>query len=74
MAGNLSFILAMVLYPEAQRRAQEEIDRVVGKGYLPAFEDLDKLPYVTAIFYEVLRCDFHLIPRIFPFPELIDLH
>ena len=74
MAGNLSFILAMVLHPEAQRRAQEEIDGVVGKGNLPAFEDLDKLPYMTAIFYEVLRWDFHLLLRIFTLPELVDLH
>ncbi|KAG9091356.1 hypothetical protein FRC07_011869, partial [Ceratobasidium sp. 392] len=30
-ATTLVFILAMVLYPEAQAKAQEEIDRVIGK-------------------------------------------
>ena len=55
VAVNLSFILAMVLYPEAQQRGQEEIDRVLGKGNLPTFDDLTNLPYVTAIYYEVMR-------------------
>ena len=55
VAVNLSFILAMVLYPEAQQRGQEEIDRVLGKGNLPTFDDLANLPYVTAIYYEVMR-------------------
>lgn len=48
----------MVLYPEVQRRGQEEIDRVVGKGKLPTINDLPSLPYVDAIYYELLRCVF----------------
>lgn len=43
----------MVLYPEVQRRGQEEIDRVVGKGKLPTINDLPSLPYVNAIYYEL---------------------
>ncbi|KAF8899433.1 cytochrome P450 [Infundibulicybe gibba] len=51
-----SFFLAMVLYPDVQRRAQAEIDRVVGvNGRLPSFEDRPLLPYVAAICCEVLR-------------------
>lgn len=35
--------------------AQEEIDRVVGKGRLPDFKDRDHLPVCTAIMKETLR-------------------
>ncbi|KAL4994465.1 cytochrome P450 [Aspergillus recurvatus] len=50
-----SFFLAMVLYPDVQRRAQEELDRVVGRGRLPAFEDRGRLPYINAMVKESLR-------------------
>ncbi|KAJ3505494.1 hypothetical protein NLJ89_g7384 [Agrocybe chaxingu] len=50
-----TFILAMTCYPEIQRRAQEEIDRVVAQGQLPDFEDEPSLPYLSAIVKEVLR-------------------
>ena len=46
----------MILYPEAQRRAQEEIDRVVGPDRLPEFADREDLPHINAIFKECLRC------------------
>ncbi|KAK5994753.1 Cytochrome P450 monooxygenase CLM2 [Cladobotryum mycophilum] len=49
-----SFILAMILFPEVQRKAQEEIDRVVGDR-LPKFEDQSKLPYIQAILKETAR-------------------
>ncbi|THG92858.1 hypothetical protein EW145_g8562 [Phellinidium pouzarii] len=49
------FFLAMTLYPDVQRKAQEEIDRVVGIDRLPSFDDRDNLPYVDAIVKEVLR-------------------
>lgn len=55
-AGTLGwFMLLMALYPEAQAKAQEEIDRVVGRHRLPNFEDRDSLPYVVALMKEVLR-------------------
>jgi cytochrome P450 len=50
-----TFVLAMVLYPDAQRKAQEEIDRVVGTDRFPLISDRERLPYVTALFKEVLR-------------------
>lgn len=50
-----SFFLAMVLYPEVQRKAQAEIDAVVGKDRLPDFGDRPFLPYVSAILEEALR-------------------
>ncbi|KAJ3732139.1 cytochrome P450 [Lentinula guzmanii] len=50
-----TFLLAMALYPDVQRRAQSEIDNIVGKDRFPTFEDRHKLPYVQAIVREVLR-------------------
>ena len=51
----LSFFLAMVLHPDAQSRAQTEIDNVVGTGRLPNFGDETLLPYVSALVEEVMR-------------------
>ncbi|KAI6004482.1 cytochrome P450 [Pisolithus orientalis] len=51
----LIFLLAMVLNPEAQANAQEEIDRVVGDTRLPDFRDRENLPYVEAVLIETLR-------------------
>lgn len=45
----------MTKLPEAQRKAQEEIDRVVGTARLPTFNDRANLPYVDALVKEVLR-------------------
>ncbi|KLO15926.1 cytochrome P450 oxidoreductase OrdA-like protein [Schizopora paradoxa] len=50
-----SFYLAMMLHPEIQRKAQEEIDRVVGTDRLPTIEDQPNLPYVAALVKETLR-------------------
>ncbi|KAJ3547606.1 hypothetical protein NM688_g5385 [Phlebia brevispora] len=50
-----SFFLAMTLYPDVQRKAQEEIDKVVGTDRLPTSADRDALPYVDALVTEVLR-------------------
>lgn len=51
----MSFFLCMTLFPEPQRRAQEEIDRVIGKDRLPVMADRDDLPYVNALIKECLR-------------------
>ncbi len=45
----------MVLYPEVQKRAQEEMDSILGHGYLPEFGDEDALPYLKTVLYELLR-------------------
>lgn len=45
----------MTLFPEVQRKAQEEIDRVIGSGQLPKVADRARLPYVSAVVKEVLR-------------------
>ncbi|KAG1849812.1 cytochrome P450 [Suillus tomentosus] len=49
------FVLAMVLYPDIERRAQAEIDSVIGRDRLPTFEDRASLPYVEAILRETFR-------------------
>jgi len=50
-----SAILALLLHPEIQAKAQAEIDAVVGTSRLPDFEDRGKLPYLEAILTETLR-------------------
>ncbi|KAG1738651.1 cytochrome P450 [Suillus paluster] len=55
LAAATSFALAMMLYPEAQKRAQAEIDAVVGQDRFPTFEDGEQLPYIGALIQEVLR-------------------
>jgi len=49
------FMLAMIAYPEQQRKIQEELDAVVGRSRLPTFEDRDKLQYLQAAVRELLR-------------------
>lgn len=50
-----AFFLAMSMFPDVQRKAQEEIDRVVGSGRLPTASDREKLPYVNAVVEEAQR-------------------
>jgi hypothetical protein len=50
-----TFFLMMTLYPEFAKRAQSEIDAVIGKDRLPTLEDAGSLPYVTCIMQEVYR-------------------
>jgi len=41
-------ILYMILYPQAAKKAQAELDAVIGKNRLPVLGDRPDLPYVTA--------------------------
>lgn len=45
----------MSLYPDVQRKAQEELDRVIGPDRLPDFDDYDNLVYIRAISLECMR-------------------
>jgi hypothetical protein len=47
--------LALVLFPEVQRRAQAELDVVIGRDRLPTFNDRPRLPYMEAMCKELLR-------------------
>jgi cytochrome P450 len=55
VAAVQAFFLAMAMHPDVQRKAQAEIDAVVGQDRLPDFSDRAKLPYVNAIVKETLR-------------------
>ena len=45
----------MALYPEVQKKAQAEIDAVVGPNRLPDFHDRPFLPYINAVVKESSR-------------------
>jgi len=45
----------MIAFPEIQRKAQAEIDQVIGAGRLPGFQDRRNLPYIDAVVKELLR-------------------
>ncbi|EJF60322.1 cytochrome P450, partial [Dichomitus squalens LYAD-421 SS1] len=55
IAGLTAFVLLMCLHRDAQKRAQEEIDKVVGSDRLPTFADMADLVYVGACVKETLR-------------------
>ena len=60
----------MALYPEVQKKAQAEIDIVVGTNRLPDFEDRPSLPYINAIIKELMR--WHsVLPLGEPLPSLL---
>jgi cytochrome P450 len=54
-ASVRAFFFVCAKFPEVQRRAQEEVDSVVGTDRLPSLSDRPKLPYVQAVIKEVLR-------------------
>ncbi|KAK5043488.1 hypothetical protein LTR84_011957 [Exophiala bonariae] len=54
-AAMMSFLLAMVHYPEWQTKVQHEIDQVVPRSRLPTFDDLPNLPTVRAMAKETVR-------------------
>ncbi|KAJ7259505.1 cytochrome P450 [Mycena haematopus] len=53
--GSCFIFLAMAIYPDTQKKAQIEIDTVVGTHRLPEFEDRLSLPFVEALYREVMR-------------------
>ncbi|KAF9463769.1 cytochrome P450 [Collybia nuda] len=55
VSAEYAFFLAMVLNPEVQKKAQAEIDAVIGNERLPSLADRSQLPYIMALVTEVLR-------------------
>lgn len=45
----------MAMFPDVQRKAQAELDAVIGPKRLPHPDDLRKLVYIRAVFLETLR-------------------
>jgi len=50
-----TFFLVMVLNPHVMRKAQDQLDQVVGRERLPEYSDMKNLPYLNAIAKEILR-------------------
>jgi cytochrome P450 len=50
--SSLCFIKALGAHPEVLKRAQAEVDGVSEPGKPPRVEDLNKLPYLKACFFE----------------------
>jgi len=50
-----SFLVAILLYPDVQKKAQAELDSVIGRERLPTLEDRPNLPFIDAVCKEVLR-------------------
>ncbi|KAH7388705.1 cytochrome P450, partial [Pyrenochaeta sp. MPI-SDFR-AT-0127] len=51
----LVFIQAMLKHPHVQERAQQAIDKVIGKERSPRWEDYEQLPYISQIVKETMR-------------------
>jgi cytochrome P450 len=48
-------ILMLALYPDVQKRCQEEIDSKIGRERSPTMKDKQNTPYISAVFDEVQR-------------------
>jgi cytochrome P450 len=48
-----NFVISLLQSPESQRKAQKEIDSVVGGDRLPVLADFERLPYIKALVREV---------------------
>ncbi|KAK0200101.1 cytochrome P450 [Desarmillaria ectypa] len=57
-----TFFLLMMLNPEVQKKAQAELDSVLGGDRLPSFDDQEDLPYINALCKELVR--FHPVAPI----------
>ncbi|KAI0659817.1 cytochrome P450 [Cubamyces menziesii] len=66
-----AFFCAMILYPEIQKRAQEELDAVVGSDRLPEHADRPSLPYINALIKELIRW-YNILPLGLPHCSLED--
>ncbi|KAI9230250.1 MAG: cytochrome P450 [Piptocephalis tieghemiana] len=47
--------LLLVTHPGVQKKAQEEVDRIVGRHRMPTHDDLPNLPYLRAVLLESTR-------------------
>lgn len=54
-ASVAAFLIAMIHYPQIMRKAQAQIDAVVGRDRVPTFADRPHLPYIRALVKELLR-------------------
>ena len=57
-----AMFLAMTLFPEVQKKAQAEIDAIIGPDRLPTLSDRQSLPYMEAVLKEIHR--WHPVSRL----------
>lgn len=55
LSSVLVFVFEMMMHPEILKKAQEEIDLVIGNDRLPDFDDRPALPYLECVVREVFR-------------------
>lgn len=69
------FFFCMLLHPHVQKRAQAELDEIVGSDVLPSFDDFEKLKYIRGILYELLRWNTVLpagVPHMLIADDIVD--
>ncbi|KAH9847890.1 CyP450 monooxygenase [Lenzites betulinus] len=68
-----AIFVALALHPDVQKKAQDELDTVVGPNRLPNHDDSDALVYVNALIKEILR--WHIeVPLSIPHRTIRDDH
>ncbi|CAE6479777.1 unnamed protein product [Rhizoctonia solani] len=60
-----TLIFCLALHPEITKKAQEEIDSVIGRDRLPTVHDRGSLPYVEAVLQEAMRY-YPVVPLCIP--------
>uniref|UniRef100_A0A8H7XNR4 Cytochrome P450 n=1 Tax=Psilocybe cubensis TaxID=181762 RepID=A0A8H7XNR4_PSICU len=68
-----SLILSLLKFPACLKKAQEEIDELIGDSRLPISTDIDELPYVQAVIKEGHRLR-PAVPCGIPHAALNDCH
>lgn len=61
----IACVHAMTKYPEVLKKAQEQLDAVVGEDRSPTWDDYDRLPYIVGCVKEAMRWR-PVVPLAFP--------
>ncbi|KAF8668105.1 cytochrome P450 family [Rhizoctonia solani] len=67
----IGFVAAMVMNPEVQIKAQQEIDTVLGVAVLPTVQDVERLPYLMNLVKELKRW-YPVVPTALPHTCYVD--
>ena len=65
------FVKALLHHPEEVKKAQAEIDAVLGTERFPTAADRDRLPYFEAFYLETLR--MHSMGRLGSLTQLLNM-
>ena len=61
----IAFVQAMTKFPEILKKAQKEVDSVIGEDRSPVWSDYEKLPYIATCVKEAQRWR-PVVPTAFP--------